>query len=151
LGYHLLPLTGTNPAPKKGTPLGAEINRFKNAQYFYLRGPKADENRRLFRRFWGATNQRERWFVFLGHMIYNHRTTDATDARDKIYSILRLVLPFLPAHMENPMTPIVPTNSGTVPELYTQVTILLLQQLPFLTILSLMEDKSCRTISGLPS
>ena len=147
-GYHFLPLTGTNSAPKKGTALGGEINRFENARYLYLRGPEAHGDRRLFWGVWGATNQRERWFAFLGHILYIHRATDATDARDKIYSALGLVLPFLPARMENP---IIPTYYGTVPELYTQVTILLLQQLPFLTILSLVEDKSCRTIGGLPS
>ena len=52
---------------------------------------------------------------------------------------------------EGEATPIVPTYSGTVQDLYTQVTALLLQNVALLSILSRVEVKSSRNLGGLPS
>lgn len=63
-------------------------------------------------------------------------------------SILGLTLPLLSEDIANP---IVPSYSRTTPDLYSQATTLLLQQVPILSILLYVEDKSCRNLNNLPS
>lgn len=83
----------------------------------------------------------------MAFLIKECRSVSATDGRDKVYTALCMMRKARP----HPSDMIRPSYEATVQEVYITTTRELLQHLPFLAVLSSVEDKSCRKLSGLPS
>lgn len=85
------------------------------------------------------------YFKYLVSLV---RLFDATDPHDKIFSVLGMVKRYLPLGVT---MPIEVNYSMSVEELYTKTAFKLIQKIPLLSVLSMVEDKSMRQMSSLPS
>ncbi|MCJ1243307.1 hypothetical protein MMC30_000504 [Trapelia coarctata] len=97
---------------------------------------------------YGATSPCAIRFAFLRHVISIIRPLGASNPRDKIYTAIGIVDKF-DLEKSNPM--VVPRYDVSTEMVYERVTRLLLAKLPWLSVLSMVEDKSCRVIAHLPS
>ncbi len=100
------------------------------------------------RDFDGSTTPRQCLYSYFKRLLQWVRLFDATDPHDKIFSVLGMVKRYLPTDV--PM-PIDADYSMSVEELYIATTFKIIQELPLLSILSMVEDKSWRNMSTLPS
>jgi hypothetical protein len=100
------------------------------------------------RQFDGSTTPRQCLFSYLKHLVQWVRVFDASDPHDKVFSVLGMVKRYLPPCVE---MPIKADYSMSVEELYTTTTFKLIQELPLLSVLSMVEDRSWREIHTLPS
>ena len=96
----------------------------------------------------GAGTPLQRCFAFLLSMLSAVREYQATNPRDKVYAALGMATKFLPPDTE---TILLPDYSLSTIEVYQNTTLFLIQKLPFLALLSFVEDRSLRLISDLPS
>lgn len=111
----------------------------KIKQHFQEGGPESASMRLEAERLCGALTPEERWFSYFAFTLCEVRGQDATDKRDKIYAIIGMLSRALPANMANPIRP---DYHLSVEEVFTSTTGALLQHLPFLWMLSLVEDRS---------
>jgi hypothetical protein len=72
----------------------------------------------------------------------------ATDPRDKVYACLGIAAKFLPPDEE---VILVPDYCSSTVEVYRKTTSYLIQNLPYLAVLSFVNDRSLRILSALPS
>ncbi|MCJ1355342.1 MAG: hypothetical protein MMC33_005333 [Icmadophila ericetorum] len=103
--------------------------------------------------------------AFMMDTIIQFRQSKATDPRDKIFCAFgffqrfyNLIIPreqgispidYFQNYEE--INPIYPSYKATTEEVYTSFTAFLIQKLPYLTILSDVEDRTRRTLANLPS
>jgi hypothetical protein len=131
-----------------GRSIGDEVFRLGSLRKQITAGLDNNEIQHVARSIFGATTVEQRWYAYLAHLIQNFRRAWVSDDRDKIYSILGLAYQFL---QQGTMNPIQPNYDATVQEVYTSITSQLIQSLPILAILSLVEDKSRKKVNSLPS
>lgn len=94
--------------------------------------------------------QRRKWFTAFLELLLHTRVYSATDARDKIYSLVGILNRILPRAMDLPFRP--DYSQETTPQtLFTAITAMFLRELPHLQALSLVEDRASRKIKDLPS
>jgi hypothetical protein len=96
-----------------------------------------------------VADQAGRFYSFIEFLLQLVRAQDAADPRDKIFSILGIIDRLLPPDMEE--FSLKPDYSLSTGAAYTAMASLLLQNLPFLSALSYVEDKSIRRLEQLPS
>jgi hypothetical protein len=87
------------------------------------------------------------WLEFI-IIIDRARVFQATDPRDKIYSILGLAQRLI---SEGSTVPIVPKYNQSTEEIYTELSALLLKEGPALFLLSMREDRKHQNLVKLPS
>lgn len=104
--------------------------------------------RKALDRVFGATTEEQMWYVFIIWAIDKVRTQRATNPRDHIYAILGIAEKFIPLGIERLISP---SYSAKPEEIYTHVASVFLQKLPFLSTLSMLEDRSERALKHLPS
>lgn len=131
-----------------GRSIGDEVFRLGSLRKEITAGLDNNEIQHAARSIFGATTVEQRWYAYLAHLIQNFRRAWVSDDRDKIYSTLGLAYQFL---QQGTMNPIQPNYDATVQEVYTSITSQLIQSLPILAILSLVEDKSRQKVNSLPS
>jgi len=93
--------------------------------------------RRIFESVSGATTPEARWFCFLLLLVERIRSLSATDPKDKIYSILGLANLQLPKSLPPPIRP---NYRLSTEEVYTSVSAQIIQSIPFLTLLSCVQE-----------
>jgi len=96
-------------------------------------GPVDSRFHTLFSYVDGVISERQRWFAYLKYTIQELRRFQATDSRDKIYSTLGLVNRFTPDGFEQPIHPDYTIERA---KSSTEVTMVLLKELPILSSLS---------------
>jgi len=96
----------------------------------------------------GITTPRQCLYSYLKHLLKSVRIFEATDPHDKIFSVLGMVKRYLPPGVS---IPIDADYSMPVEELYTAITFKCIQELPLLSVLSMVEDRSWRKTYTLPS
>ena len=96
----------------------------------------------------GVSTPRGRRHALLLHIINHIRPLEASDPRDKVYAAIGVVNRIEP---DGYGSVIDPRYDLTVAEVYERATLLFLEQLPWLAILSAVEDRSTRKIADLPS
>ncbi|EKG16507.1 hypothetical protein MPH_06283 [Macrophomina phaseolina MS6] len=104
--------------------------------------------RKALDRVFGATTEEQMWYVFIIWAIDKVRTQRATNPRDHIYAILGIAERIIPLGTERLITP---CYSAKPEDIYTFVASVFLQKLPLLSTLSMLEDRSERALSNLPS
>lgn len=104
--------------------------------------------RKALERVFGATTEEQLWYVFVVWAIDMVRKQRATNPRDHVYAILGIAERFIPLGISRS---IVPRYSAKPEDIYTQVASVFLQKLPFLSLLSMLEDPSERALKTLPS
>ena len=100
------------------------------------------------RDFDGITTPRQCLYSYLKHLLKSVRMFDSTDPHDKIFSVLGMVKRYLPPGVSMPIDA---DYSMPVEELYAAITFKIVQELPLLSVLSMVEDRSWRKTSTLPS
>jgi len=111
-------------------------------------GPEGVLQKRKYESMYGATTLETRWFCFLLSLLCMNRALGATDARDKVYSVLGLANLHLP---KNSPLPIVPDYHLTMREIFISVSWQILQSIPYLAILSEVHDRPGDRNKSLPS
>jgi len=111
-------------------------------------GPEGAFQKRAYESMFGATTPEARWFCFLLRLIQLIRQLEATDARDKIYSIVGLANLHLPEDLPQP---IIPNYRLPMRETYISVSAQIIRSIPYLGILSLVHGGSEQRTSILPS
>ena len=96
----------------------------------------------------GARTPVEHWFCHLGWLAYKVSLLFATDPRDKLYSILGLANKCIPTGMERP---IVVSYDRPSEEVYTFIAGRIIENMPFLTNLSFVNEPVDTRSSSLPS
>jgi Heterokaryon incompatibility protein (HET) len=96
----------------------------------------------------GAETELHRYFAFFLSTLSAVHGFQASDQRDKVYAALGMAAKFFPTD-ENMI--IVPDYSLTTAEVYVETATCLVQNLPYLAVLSLVQDRSLRVLSELPS
>ncbi|KAF7507116.1 hypothetical protein GJ744_010929 [Endocarpon pusillum] len=96
----------------------------------------------------GAGTPLQIYFGFLLATLSAVSGHEATDPRDKVYVALGMAARFLPPGEEVNLVP--DYHSSTV-EVYQKITFCVIQNLPFLAVLSYVEDSSLRILPDLPS
>ena len=96
----------------------------------------------------GAETPLQMYFGFLLSTLSAVSGHEATDPRDKVYAALGMAARFLPPGEEVNLVP--DYHSSTV-EVYQKITFCLIQNLPFLAVLSYVEDSGLRILPDLPS
>ena len=97
---------------------------------------------------YGATTAEERRYAFIRYLLSWIRPFDSSDPRDKIYGVIGIINKFLPEGL-GPF--ISPRYDVEVENVYESAATYLLEHLPGLSILSMVEDRSRRKICSLPS
>jgi hypothetical protein len=111
-------------------------------------GPEGLWQKRIYESLYGATTPEARWFCFLLRLLLRNRALGATDARDKIYSVLGLANLHLPKDLPEP---IIPDYHLSMREVYVSVSAQIVRSIPYLDILSEVHDRpGCRN-NSLPS
>lgn len=96
----------------------------------------------------GARSPLQWCFTFFLLALSSLRGYQASNPRDKVYAALGMPTKFLPQGEDIIMRP---DYSLSTAQVYQQATSVLIQKLPFLAILSHVEDRSLRKLPGLPS
>jgi Heterokaryon incompatibility protein (HET) len=96
----------------------------------------------------GAQTPRQWCFGVFLLMLSTLRGYQATDSKDKVYAAIGMAMKFLPPGEESI---VVPDYALSVTEIYRRTACSLLENLPFLAVLSFVEDRSSRLLSDLPS
>ena len=96
----------------------------------------------------GATTPLERCWAYFENTIAVIRGLAVQDQRDKIYCVLGMAGRFMPGGSNAIMKP---DYTKHVEDVYIEVTMILMNNLPCLTTLGLVEDESLRLIPSLPS
>ncbi|KAL1628632.1 hypothetical protein SLS56_005741 [Neofusicoccum ribis] len=104
--------------------------------------------RKGLEKVFGATTEEQLWYVFVIWAIDMVRKQRATNPRDHIYAILGIAERFIPLGIARL---IVPCYSAKPEDIYMDVASVFLRKLPFLSLLSMLEDRSERALSSLPS
>jgi len=96
--------------------------------------------------FTNQDSSRIQFLASLQRLLFDTRPYSATDPRDKIFSILSMI-------QESELRLIIPDYSiaVTAQSLYSEIATLLLTELPNLSNLCYVEDRSSRLLTGLPS
>jgi hypothetical protein len=97
-----------------------------------------------------SKKEEESWYAYFQHLLFETRSYSATDPRDKIFAVLGIAKQALSPKMDMPIQPDYSDMSDTQ-SIYLSITSMLLQKLPRLSHLSLVEDKATRRLSSLPS
>ncbi len=97
---------------------------------------------------YGVTDSEGRRYAFLQHVLSLLRPFNSFDSRDKIYAAMGIVNKFLPTG-SRPF--IYPEYETPVSEVYKYAAKVLLEHLPYLSVLALVEDPSRRKTVNLPS
>jgi hypothetical protein len=107
------------------------------------------ELRRLFGMFpiTGAKTPSQMCFSFFFSSLSVVRRYEASNPRDKVYAAIGMATKFLPSGE----TIIVPDYSSSVVDVYARTTAFLIEKLPYLAVLSFVEDGGVRILSDLPS
>lgn len=95
----------------------------------------------------GAETPSQICFAFFFSSLSVVRRYQASNPRDKVYAALGMATKFLPPGE----TIIFPDYSSSAAEVYTRTTAFLIEKLPYLAVLSYVEDSSIRVLSDLPS
>lgn len=157
-------------------PLGWQMVRLgRIRQVFQDGGPEAPDYKGLLTRMFDAHSWQKRWYAHLGMLLARLRRFNATDARDKVYSLLGMWSMTSPqtrlcgyldvwlsmvgrsldstAYILARSLEIEPdyAQENTVPYVYTSATALVLEGTQHLGILAFVEDQSRRRVAGLPS
>ena len=98
----------------------------------------------------GAQTAEQRWFSSIARLLREIRNYNATDPRDKVYSILGLAQRLQPAEISFDFRV---DYTSPVPEVYTHITSALLSKLPLLLVLSYVDTdhRSTPRFPELPS
>lgn len=96
----------------------------------------------------GARNSSEMCVALFLSLLSGMRGYQATDPRDKVYAALGMVTKFLP---EGEDALITPDYSLSVGEVYRSFAAIEILKLPYVAVLSYVEDRSIRLLSDLPS
>ncbi|ERF70676.1 hypothetical protein EPUS_02542 [Endocarpon pusillum Z07020] len=96
----------------------------------------------------GARNPCEMCVALFLSLLSGMRGYQATDPRDKVYAALGMATKFLPEGEDALMTP---DYSLSVSEVYRRFAAFEIVKLPYVAVLSYVEDKSIRLLSDLPS
>lgn len=129
----------------------SELNSIWSMQLEYRSGgPWSPAFRESQQQLSGARTDSEFWYWYLLWALDNIRGQQATDPRDKIYSVLGMTSKFLPARVKPPIRPSYSELSDPS-EVFISTARLLLDRLPNLAFLSLAEDQVDRKILDLPS
>lgn len=111
--------------------------------------------RRNLQNMCGASSEIEMAHAVLLYQLIGIRRFVATDLRDKIYGVLGLVTRVLPSNADSLIRP---DYTVTVKQVYRMAASLLIQNLPFLAVLSLKDDANAshdvvakRVVADLPS
>lgn len=110
--------------------------------------PDDDVSMREALKIYGATTPGVRRYAFVRFLLSFLRPFDSSDPRDKIYSAIGIINKFLPEGL-SPF--ISPRYDVEVENVYESAATFLLEHLPDLSILSMVEDRSRRKICSLPS
>lgn len=102
----------------------------------------------LLRKIWGTETAFQRCVAFLEYSLLVIRGLDTTDPRDKVYAVLGISAKYLPSQS---CSLIIPDYNLAVEKAYENVAAFLLQNIPVLTTLSFVEDRSQRRLQNLPS
>ena len=97
---------------------------------------------------YGATTPETRWFCFLFRLLCLNRALGATDARDKVYSVLGLTNLHLPK--DSPQL-VVSGYHLTAREIYISVSGQVAKSIPYLAILSEVHDRPGYRNESVPS
>ncbi|KAN0092408.1 Heterokaryon incompatibility protein (HET) domain containing protein [Hyaloscypha variabilis] len=111
-------------------------------------GPEGTFQKRAYESMFGAITPEARWFCFLLRLIQLVRQLEATDSRDKIYSIVGLANLHLPEGLPQP---IIPSYRLTMRETYISVTAQIICSIPYFGVLSLVHGGSEQRTNTLPS
>lgn len=102
----------------------------------------------LLQEMYDVTDSEGRRHAFLQHVLAILRPFDSFDPRDKVYAAMGIVGRFLP----NGSRPFIyPEYERPVKEVYEHTAKFLLEHLPYLSVLALVEDPSRRKTVNLPS
>jgi hypothetical protein len=83
------PILTIKRSDEDSRPLGWQINRLGRIRdVFQKGGPEALNFKRLLIYMFDAHNWERRWFTYFGILLYRSRRSNATDPRDKVYSLL---------------------------------------------------------------
>ena len=104
--------------------------------------------REFLMKTYGVTDSEGRRHSFLQHVLGFLRPFDSYDPRDKVYAAMGIVNRFLPRG-SRPF--IYPEYERPAREVYEHTAKFLLEHLPYLSVLALVEDPSQRKIVNLPS
>ncbi|KAK0510036.1 hypothetical protein JMJ35_007430 [Cladonia borealis] len=140
----------------KGQFNGAEVVRLGALQEFCERGGPDQESscgdvvnlKELLQETYDVTDSEGRRHAFLQHVLAILRPFDSFDPRDKVYAAMGIVGRFLPSG-SRPF--IYPEYERPVKEVYEHTAKFLLEHLPYLSVLALVEDPSRRETVNLPS
>lgn len=99
---------------------------------------------------YGASNPTERRYAYLLFIIMKSRFLKATDPKDRVYAPLALVTPLL-ASNQNTLDWIRPDYRQDPGQVYTELTTLLLRNLPNLSALSMVNLRTGGQRLGIPS
>ena len=111
--------------------------------------PDSYEAVAVWKEVFGAASTEQRWFAALAWVLFKAvRSCDASNPRDKVYSAFGILSRVCPAAMTNPLKV---NYSLSVAEVYQQITTLLLENLPFLAVLSFVKDTGAPESVELPS
>ena len=132
--------------------IGVEVLRLGLLQEWCERGgPDQESNddlKMLIRDVYGVTDSEGRRHAFLQHVLRFLRPMDSYDPRDKVYAAVGIVNRFSP---KGSRSFIYPEYETPVREVYEYTAKFLLENLPYLSVLTLVEDPSRRKIVNLPS
>ena len=156
LGSFLQTMGNTVGNTMKCQSTGDEVVRLGLLQEFCERGGPDQESRggdlvnlkELLQENYDVTDSEGRRHAFLQHVLAILRPFDSFDPRDKVYAAMGIVGRFLPRG-SRPF--IYPEYETPVREVYEYTAKFLLEHLPYLSVLALVEDPSRRKIVNLPS
>jgi len=112
-------------------------------------GPEDKKYGRL-RTLHGATNPYERRYAYLADVILLSQKFDASDDRDRVFAPLSLASKFVPPK-QRALNWITPDYKQSVTSVFTDVSSLLIKNLPLMSLLSMVEDSKERRLKELPS
>ena len=136
--------------------IGDEVTRLGVLQEFCERGGPDQKSsggdvvnlKQFLMRNYGVTDSEGRRHSFLQHVLGILRPFDSYDPRDKVYAAMGIVNRFLPRGSRPFIYPEYERPAG---EVYEHTAKFLLEHLPYLSVLALVEDPSRRKIVNLPS
>ena len=156
LGSFLQTMGNTVGNTLKCLSTGDELVRLGMLQEFCQRGGPDQESsggdvvnlKEILQESYDVTDSEGRRHAFLQHVLAILRPFDSFDPRDKVYAAMGIVGRFLPRG-SRPF--IYPEYETPVREVYEYTAKFLLEHLPYLSVLTLVEDPSRRKIVNLPS
>lgn len=113
-------------------------------------GPWSSDFRHSQQALSGAQTDSEFWYWYLLWLLDNVRGQQASNPKDKIYCILGIVSKFSPRGVRCPIRPDY-SKALSISDMFLSTASLLLDRLPTLAFLTMVEDQAERSILDLPS